>query len=214
MLIVELTVLCCRLCLRHAAFRALTSPCLSTSIKSRSITNLQPSFTRRNLPKSCLSLQRRFASEDVTQAEPEADGATEAQHGENSIASSSVEEDTSIPKSADQENHSTVASAISSAAETASTKASDMVGSVTEAAAGASRYFAPEGNPGTNIYVGNLFFDVTEDTLKRDFAQFGQINSIKIIVDGRGLSKGYVPGFMSESVDIIANSLDSQIWLY
>ena len=204
----------CRLCLRRAAFRALTSPNLSTSIKSRSISSLQPSVPRCTLPKSCLSFQRRFASEDVTQAEPEADGATEAQHGENSIASSSVEEDASIPKSADEENHSTVASAISSAAETASTKASDMVESVTEAAAGASRYFKPEGTPGTNVYVGNLFFDVTEDTLKRDFAHFGQINSCRIIIDGRGLSKGYVFGVISESVDLMADSLHSQIWLH
>ncbi len=46
--------------------------------------------------------------------------------------------------------------------------------------------------PTTGIYVGNLLFDVTADDLKREFEQFGPIQSVKVATDVRGLSKGYV----------------------
>lgn len=43
-----------------------------------------------------------------------------------------------------------------------------------------------------NIYVGNLSFNVKEDLLKQMFHEFGEVESIKIIMDGRtGQSKGY-----------------------
>jgi RNA recognition motif-containing protein len=43
-----------------------------------------------------------------------------------------------------------------------------------------------------NIYVGNLSFNVKEDNLKQMFNEFGDVESIKIIMDGRtGQSKGY-----------------------
>lgn len=41
------------------------------------------------------------------------------------------------------------------------------------------------------LYIGNLFFDVKEDDLKREFSKFGSVESVKMIYDGRGLSKGY-----------------------
>ena len=41
------------------------------------------------------------------------------------------------------------------------------------------------------IYIGNLFFDVTESDLVKEFTQFGTITKCKIIRDSRGLSKGY-----------------------
>ena len=41
------------------------------------------------------------------------------------------------------------------------------------------------------VYVGNLYFDVTEEDLKKQFEQFGPILRAKVITDNRGLSKGY-----------------------
>lgn len=35
----------------------------------------------------------------------------------------------------------------------------------------------------TNIYVGNLNFDTSEDDLRQHFAQFGEVKSAKIITD-------------------------------
>lgn len=43
-----------------------------------------------------------------------------------------------------------------------------------------------------NIYIGNLAFSTTEDTLKPLFAEFGEIESIKVIKDRfTGRSKGF-----------------------
>lgn len=47
--------------------------------------------------------------------------------------------------------------------------------------------------PKPTVYIGNLFFDVTEDDLSRELARFGQIKKIRLLRDSRGLSKGYVP---------------------
>lgn len=44
--------------------------------------------------------------------------------------------------------------------------------------------------PKPSIYVGNLFFDVTENDLQKEFSRFGEIKSIRLIKDVRGLSKG------------------------
>lgn len=46
--------------------------------------------------------------------------------------------------------------------------------------------------PTRAVYVGNLLFDITEDDLKKEFTRFGDVLSVKIIYDSRGLSKGYV----------------------
>ena len=43
-----------------------------------------------------------------------------------------------------------------------------------------------------NIYVGNLGYGTTEESLKRLFAEFGEIESVKVIKDRfSGRSKGY-----------------------
>jgi nucleolin len=40
------------------------------------------------------------------------------------------------------------------------------------------------------LYIGNLFFDVTETDLIKEFARFGTVDKCKIVRDARGLSKG------------------------
>ncbi len=43
-----------------------------------------------------------------------------------------------------------------------------------------------------NIYIGNLSFNTTEETLKSLFAEFGEIESVKVIKDRfSGRSKGF-----------------------
>ena len=42
------------------------------------------------------------------------------------------------------------------------------------------------------VYVGNLFFDVQDQDLKSEFERAGPVNSVRIIKDARGLSKGFV----------------------
>ena len=42
-----------------------------------------------------------------------------------------------------------------------------------------------------NIYVGNLSYSVSEDDLRAAFAEFGEVDSVKIITDKySGQSKG------------------------
>lgn len=48
----------------------------------------------------------------------------------------------------------------------------------------------PPPEPCETVYIGNLFFDVTADQLKAHCEQFGEIDSVRIIYDARGLSKG------------------------
>lgn len=43
-----------------------------------------------------------------------------------------------------------------------------------------------------NIYIGNLSYNTTEDTLKSMFAEFGEVESVKVIKDRfSGRPKGF-----------------------
>jgi RNA recognition motif-containing protein len=46
--------------------------------------------------------------------------------------------------------------------------------------------------PNTTLYIGNLFFEVTDDQLKKVFSRFGAVTKSSIVYDNRGLSRGYV----------------------
>ncbi|KAL2037239.1 hypothetical protein N7G274_009928 [Stereocaulon virgatum] len=132
------------LCLRRVAFRALSSsPSSSISIKARSITSLTYplSISRTsNLQKAIFfPLQRRYATDEaVTQAEPEADGATEAQYGENSIAASAdADADANTAEPATPHEEAAAQSAIESATESAPDQASSAGSQVADADANA-----------------------------------------------------------------------------
>jgi RNA recognition motif-containing protein len=43
-----------------------------------------------------------------------------------------------------------------------------------------------------NMYIGNLAYDVTENDLRDAFSEFGEVSSVKIIIDKfSGRSKGF-----------------------
>ena len=44
--------------------------------------------------------------------------------------------------------------------------------------------------PNNTLYIGNLYYEVTTEQLQRVFARFGEIESVKIVYDNRGLSRG------------------------
>ena len=53
------------------------------------------------------------------------------------------------------------------------------------------------------LYVGNISYSMKEDELKSAFGQFGEVESVKIIIDKRtGKSKGY--GFVEMGSDAAA----------
>ena len=58
---------------------------------------------------------------------------------------------------------------------------------------------------GRKLYVGNLSFGVTEDTLSEKVSEFGKVESCKIITDrDTGQSKGF--GFVEMSSDSEAHA--------
>jgi cold-inducible RNA-binding protein len=55
------------------------------------------------------------------------------------------------------------------------------------------------------LYVGNISYSMKEDELKNAFGQFGEVVSVKIIIDKRtGKSKGY--GFVEMGSDADADA--------
>ena len=61
-----------------------------------------------------------------------------------------------------------------------------------------------------NIYVGNLSFGVTEEDVRQTFDPFGQISSVRVIVDrDTGRSKGF--GFVEMPNDAEAQSAISDL---
>ncbi|KAJ5520856.1 hypothetical protein N7463_001309 [Penicillium fimorum] len=54
------------------------------------------------------------------------------------------------------------------------------------------RQYLSEGPvPKTTLYVGNLFFDVTAEDLRKQFEKYGAVENALIVHDARGLSKGF-----------------------
>ncbi len=216
-----------RFCLRKAAFRVLSSSASSISTRSRPITTLTSFQSRICSPRtSQLVFQRRWASGDETQFEPTADRETEAQHGDNSIAVSSRADTTASHSAGDQQikssehgDNASVTQAIKSAANTASTKVSDAAGQAAAAvssAVGSTSTATGSAAPDVSktLYVGNLFFDVKEHDLEKEFSKAGRVLKAKIIYDQRGLSKGYVVLHPS-SLFILRPPFDAaQIWVH
>ena len=80
-------------------------------------------------------------------------------------------------------------------------RAKDAASRLTEGITGGEDAAATKGNanqrpyrepptPRPTVYVGNLFFDVTENDLKKNFEKFGTVTQARLIRDARGLSKG------------------------
>ena len=155
---------------------------------------------------SPLAFQRRhYADEPTSQSEPEADGATEAEHGENSIAASADSgADADAPTPIEHAEERASESTVESAANSVRSATQSVTESVTGAAQGLSSAAGfgslkseagtapPSEETSTTVYVGNLFFDVKAEDLEREFAKAGPVASAKIIMDPRGLSKGFV----------------------
>ncbi len=56
-----------------------------------------------------------------------------------------------------------------------------------------------------NIYIGNMSFDTTEDQLRQAFESYGEVSTVKIIMDREtGQPKGF--GFVEMSTTDAANA--------
>jgi RNA recognition motif-containing protein len=64
-----------------------------------------------------------------------------------------------------------------------------------------------------NLYVGNLNYDTTEDTLRSLFAEHGEIESVKVITDrytGRSRGFGFVEMATEEGAQAAISALNGQ----
>ena len=110
------------------------------------------------------------------------------EHESAEVTGAAEEQGSSIADSA-KSAASAVADQASNAASQVAAAASSAVGTASSEISSSAQ---GEGSTATKtVYVGNLFFDVKEDDLRKEFAKAGKVKSSKIIHDQRGLSKGY-----------------------
>jgi RNA recognition motif-containing protein len=86
---------------------------------------------------------------------------------------------------------------VSSATESVKEKAGDALDALSGAASAVvppsskPAFITPDAAPNKVVYVGNLFFEVTEDQLSRVFSRFGVVEQVRLVRDPRGLSRGF-----------------------
>jgi nucleolin len=176
----------CRFLLRRTAVRAITaSPSKAFLAKPRCINTATPSaFRLRQQQWSISSFQRRFASDEAAKTEQaEAAAADTPENFAQTAAEAPVEENLT-PAQQEVQAEPTDASA---------TVGADALDAAVEHADKGRTFKKSRTTPPNNmLYIGNLYYEVTAEQLKRVFSKFGDVESTRIVYDNRGLSRGYV----------------------
>jgi nucleolin len=196
--------------LRRTALRFLSSPSSSVLSKPRSITTATPLALRIPRQSTRIAFQRRWATNEaevkkfdenapISELQP-----TPQEEVENAISSDNAAESTEHAPSQTSQPPSGEQSAVDSAIKATTETAANATSTVTEAAESVrsaitgseqrqdrgERRTGQIGEPKPTIYIGNLFFDVTENDLVKELARFGTIVKCRLMRDSRGLSKG------------------------
>lgn len=203
-----------RFSIRRGALRLLASSSIPTVARPRSVRSFA-SISGRTKPASLsVPFQRRWATTGIeaegkkeevpiSEIQPtpqeEVENAISEQNAATELDGTPASTDsTASPVGANEDavTASQEQSSVEKAVDAASTAAGGMPAFN---AGGASAEFsssprppreAPKPKP--TIYIGNLFFDVTENDLNKEFSRFGTIQNTRLIRDARGLSKGSV----------------------
>jgi nucleolin len=172
---------------------------VSAASKSRSITTFTSSSLRQPTLAYAPHFQRRFLSDDAKSADV---AATDAEVNAAAEAPQSISEELRAAEvqptsEVEAERTNVVDAEQDSGAVQAAIGSAAATGASTPPYVSASPRDRPDPTsqaavPSNHLYVGNLFFDVTEEDLKREFSRFGHVEKVTMIYDGRGLSKGYV----------------------
>ena len=185
-----------RLPLRRAALRLISSSPVVVIPKPRS--RLASRFSTPSLPRQILlpALQRRWATNEA-EAKREDDAVTSADAGPQEDVHNAVSPGHAAGESPQSEaEQSSVKAAADYVVRTVSSTASSIADAVGGGAKESSEGFRFRdtqrliGEPKSTIYIGNLFFDVTENDLVKELARFGTITRCRLMRDSRGLSKG------------------------
>ncbi|XPS70340.1 hypothetical protein M3J09_002562 [Ascochyta lentis] len=193
--------------LRRSAVRAISAtPSKAFLATPRSITTLTPAFRAQAQKWSVSAFQRRFASDDVVKKEEVAAPEDFAQ-----TIAEPITEDGLTPVQEKAQAEPTDA---------AETVGADALQAVADAADKPAR--APKRTPGGEslaapnnvLYVGNLYYEVTADQIKRVFSRFGEVENVRIVFDNRGLSRGfgYVEFKNIADAQTAVDNLDMQVF--
>lgn len=193
--------------LRRSVVQILSRPPTSLVSKPRSITNLSRLTFGKPYHPSIISYQRRWVSDEsdnkdappVEKVAPAPEDEVEDAIQTKSYSEEVVKETNYAP----EEQKSSIDTAIDKVTQVAAEAAQTVTGSasiaedISAAATPKSQEMRETSRdpssipPVSSIYIGNLFFDVTLEDLRREFSRFGQIIDTSIIRDARGLSKGF-----------------------
>ncbi|GAB1741791.1 hypothetical protein NU219Hw_g7199t1 [Hortaea werneckii] len=138
----------------------------------------------------------------------------ETERPTESISEKAQELASSAAKTA-QEATSSAAQTVSSAASSAAEKAqqSNPFDKTPSPHEGRSRSSASR-SPSRILYVGNLFFEVTAPQLEQEFSKLGEITNSRVVLDSRGLSKGfgYIEFATQEAADRAIRQQDQKVF--
>lgn len=161
-----------RYLLRRAALRAASSSSASIAItaRPRTFTSLTSASAFRPHQQQWLAVsQRRFNSEDASSVRPSQENTTD-----ETVTS---EQSTAVDAETSAQSAQTETAPFDSAPQP-------------EQQANRGPYMQVDENQKT-LYVGNMFYQTTEDHLRQEFSRFGNIVKTMIVRDPAGLSRGY-----------------------
>ncbi|KAF1932503.1 RNA-binding domain-containing protein [Didymella exigua CBS 183.55] len=191
--------------LRRSAVRAISAtPAKAFLATPRSLSTFTPAF-RTQQKWAVSAFQRRFASDDVVKKEV----AAEAPEDFAQTIAEPMTEDGLTPVQQDAQAEPTNAE---------ETVGADALEAVAKQADRPKREFQrrekSDAPPNNTVYVGNLYYEVTADQVKRVFSRFGEVNNVRIVLDNRGLSRGfgYVEFKNIEDAKTAIDNLDMQVF--
>ena len=201
-----------RLHLRRSALRVLSSSPSSFACRSRTITSISSRSSLQIKPSSTSSLlQQRWASSEAAEKEAEPPISelqpTPQEEVENAISEDNatsmedaapIAETSNATEATDEADPEVQTSPMGSASQSVRDAASSVAGAAASAFSGRrpSQPWSSKSRdelsqePKETIYIGNLFFDVTENDLSKELSKFGKVEKVRMMRDGRGLSKG------------------------
>ncbi|KAH6637899.1 RNA binding domain-containing protein [Boeremia exigua] len=191
--------------LRRSAVRAISAtPSKAFLTAPRSISTFTPAF-RTQQKWTVSAFQRRFASDDVVTKE---EVAAEAPEDFAQTIAEPITEDGLTPVQQDAQAEPT------NAEKTIGIDALQAAANSADKPQRGQRREQSQAPPNNTVYVGNLYYEVTADQVKRVFSRFGEIENVKLVFDNRGLSRGfgYVEFKNIEDAKTAIENLDMQVF--
>lgn len=206
--------------------RVCTIPSAPFSVSNRSITSLTASSRHFSKPRAAfLPSYRRFIQNEAVQAERESETGDISISEEVLAETQGHENDLSSPASSQDPIHSS--STAEAVADGTANEASLAPGSAAAASESTPTGVESSGSvwgsesdskpqqetPISNLYVGNLNFEMTEEEVAKVFATAGEVPKVQIVKDARNFSRGWVPHVIMRMLDYVMTDSICQILL-